>query len=281
MGSDSKGSPKVRTLGAELREYRDSTGTSIRALAKVLEKHHSLLARYETGDTRPAPETVAAIMTALGASDADRTRLVELAKEAEGPNWIAVGDSSHRDMTTLVEYERNAQAIVEVATTVIPGMLQTYDYAKAIISGWSPSDADTRTAVRVGRRDVLTKTNPPQFTTIITENALREPIGGYTVHAEQMRHLLKLGALPNVEVLVVPSRQTSWSPAHAGSFIHFAFGKGSPIVYIEHFSSLSLLHSPREVKAFEAAITTLRGAAMSPSGSAELIAQIATESERT
>ncbi|RCW45880.1 helix-turn-helix protein [Halopolyspora algeriensis] len=275
MGGDSRGSPKIRTLGAELREAREAAGFSTRKLAEKLQKHHSVLARYETGAKRPEPETVAAILTALDVSDAERTRIVNLARAAEDANWVAVGDSSHRDMTTLIEYERTASAIVEVATTVIPGVLQTHDYARAIIATWSPRDADTRTAIRLGRRDILTKREAPTFTAIITENALREPIGGREVHAEQLRHLLKMQELANVEALLVPSRTERWNPAHAGNFIHFAFEKAAPIVYIEHFSSLTLLHTPKEVNAFENAITHLREVAMGPDESAELIAEIA------
>lgn len=281
MGGDSRGSPKIRTLGAELREAREATGLSTRKLAEKLQKHHSVLARYETGAKRPEPETVAAILTALGASDAERTRIVNLARAAEDSNWVAVGDSSHRDMTTLIEYERTANAVVEVATTVIPGVLQTYDYARTIIATWSPRDADSRTAIRLGRRDMLTKQDAPTFTAIITENALREPIGGADVHAEQLRHLLSVRELPNVEILVVPGRSGEWNPAHAGSFIHFTFDKASPIVYIEHYSSLTLLHTPKEMNAFEQAITTLRETALSPDASAELIAEIAHTQRRT
>jgi hypothetical protein len=251
----------------------------LRGLATKLGKHHSVLARYEIGEKRPEPETVAAIMTALDATDGERTRLVELARVAGDANWVAVGDSSHRDMTTLIEYERTARGIVEVATTVIPGVLQTYDYAHAIISQWSPHDADVRTAIRVGRRDVLTKLNAPTFTAIITENALREPIGGSAVHAEQLRHLVSASENDNVEVLIVRSRGTEWNPSHAGSFIHFKFAKGEPIVYIEHFSSLTLLQTPKEVKAFQSAIATLRDVAMSPADSGKFIAELAAAAE--
>ncbi|WP_433870452.1 helix-turn-helix domain-containing protein [Saccharopolyspora sp. CA-218241] len=275
MPSDNKESPKVRALGAELREHRKAAGISVRKLAEQLQKHHSVLARYETGEKRPESETVAAIMTALGASDIERTRIVNLARDAEDANWVAVGDSSHRDMTTLIEYERTACRIVEVATTVVPGILQTYDYARSIISKWSPADADARTAIRVGRRDTLTKRNAPEFVAIITENALREPIGGSAVHAEQLHHLLSLAKLPNVEVIAIPCGTGEWNPSHAGSFLHFEFAKASPIVYIEHFSSLTLLHTPKETRAFGHAIDSLRNIAMSPEATTELITRIA------
>nr|WP_282976118.1 DUF5753 domain-containing protein [Saccharopolyspora erythraea] len=143
--------------------------------------------------------------------------------------------------------------------------------------------ADVRTVIRVGRRDVLTKRDAPTFTAILTENVLREPIGGATVHAEQLRHLVAMAELPNIEILVVPSRTTEWNPSHAGSFIHFQFAKGAPIVYIEHFSSLTLLHTPKEVRAFQNAIATLRDVAMSPADSVKLVAGLveAAEGERS
>ncbi|MDP9642073.1 transcriptional regulator with XRE-family HTH domain [Actinopolyspora lacussalsi] len=275
MGGNSRGLPKTRTLGAELREAREKAGLSTRKLAEKVHKHHSVLARYESGAKRPEPETVAAILTALDATDTERSRVVELARAAEDANWVAVGDSSHRDMTTLIEYERTASTIAEVATTVIPGVLQTHDYARAIIATWSPGDADTRTAIRLGRRDMLTKRDAPNFTAIITENALRDPIGGTEVHTEQLRHLLKMSELPNVEIRIVASRTGQWNPTHAGSFIYFDFDKAAPIVYIEHFSSLTLLHTPKEIHAFENALTTLRNTAMNPEQSTDLIATLA------
>lgn len=279
MAGNSEHPPKARALGAELRECRETAGLKQRDLAQQLGVTYVTISRYETGARSPKPEDVAQILATLGITGERYDELVDMARDADQPNWLDTGVSGiRRELTTLIEFERTATRITDVATSVIPGLLQTSDYARAVL-GDTSSDVEARVAMRIGRRDVLVRSHAPDFVALITESALREPIGGYAVMAEQLRHIETMADLPNVTVQVIPAGSTRWHPAHAGAYILFEFAKSAPIVHMEHFSSSAFLHKERDVIAYEKASTTLRELAMSPADSAELIAKIRSDLE--
>lgn len=276
MAGNSGKTPKARALGAELREARESAGLSQRKVAALATISNASLSRYETGDRVPSPEDVASILTAVGAGAAVRDRLVEMARNAAEPNWLLAGASGTRtELTTLIEFERTATRIVEVAPMLIPGLLQTSDYARTIMSGLPAHELDTWVTMRVGRRDVLTRRNPVQFDAIIAEHVLYQPIGGPSVMADQLRHIAKMAELPNVSVQIVPSSTQTWHLALEGAFILFQFPKASPIVNLEHFRSSAFLYDDGDIHDYAQAGDSLRQAAMSPADSLRLIARSA------
>ncbi|WP_433871005.1 DUF5753 domain-containing protein [Saccharopolyspora sp. CA-218241] len=153
--------------------------------------------------------------------------------------------------------------------------MQTADYAAAVMGEIPAADLGARVTMRVGRRDVLMRDDAPEFTALISEHVLHEPLGGTAALIEQLRHIVKMAKLPNVAVQVVPSGTTTWNPAHAGSFLVFEFPKAAPIVHLEHLASSMFIYSAREARAYREAITTLLEVAMSPIRSVELIASMA------
>ncbi|NHD16759.1 MULTISPECIES: helix-turn-helix transcriptional regulator [unclassified Actinopolyspora] len=279
MAGNNEHPPKARALGAELRECRIAAGVKQRELANQLDVSYVSISRYETGARTPKPEDVAQILATLGVVGAKYDELVDMARDADQPNWL---DTSHtgirRELTTLIEFERTAQRITDVATIVIPGLLQTSDYARAIL-GETSNDVDARVAMRVGRRDALMRRDAPEFVALIWEVALREPLGGYRTMVDQLHHITAMAERPNITVQILPAGSTRWHPAHAGSFILFNFPKSAPIVHVEHFHSTAFLHKEKDVLAYEAATTTLQQLAMSPEDSVGLIAKIRDEME--
>ncbi|QIZ34739.1 helix-turn-helix transcriptional regulator [Saccharopolyspora sp. ASAGF58] len=280
MVSTKGGSPRLRALGAELREYREQAGLTVRAVAQRLGGHHSKYARIETGERAPSPEEVAAILATYGASEDERDRLAEMARDADRPDWLSTSTSGVRkELTTLIEFERTATRITDVATGVIPGLLQTSDYARAIMQGLPPGEVEKMVLMRVGRREILTSKNAPDFVGILAEAALNELIGGRDVMVEQLRHLVKMSEWPNVDILVLRSGATRWHPAHMGSFIVFEFPKASPIVHMEHYRSSVSLHNSGIANAYKDAVISLHELAMTPEASVEFIARRADELE--
>ncbi|PKW18468.1 hypothetical protein A8926_6555 [Saccharopolyspora spinosa] len=219
---------------------------------------------------------MASILTAVGAGAAVRDRLVEMARNAAEPNWLLAGASGTRtELTALIEFERTATRILEVAPMLIPGLLQTSDYARTIMSGLPAHELDTWVTMRVGRRDVLTRRNPAQFDAIIAEHVLYQQIGGPSVMADQLRHIAKMAELPNVFIQIVPSSTQTWHLALEGAFILFEFPKASPIVNLEHFRSSVFLYDDGDIYDYAQAGDSLRQAAMSPADSLKLIARSA------
>ncbi|MGJ7907906.1 helix-turn-helix domain-containing protein [Actinopolyspora sp. H202] len=279
MARTAKHSPRVRALGAELREAREAAGMTMREVAQRLGWHHSKYARFESGDQPPTPEQASAILATYGTSEAERERLTEMASDiANGDaNWLKTG-SGHDELTTLLEFERTATNIVDVSPLLIPGLLQTSDYARSIMANESPGDIERLVAMRIGRRDVLTRPKPAELTAIILEGALRRPIGGSTVMADQLRHIIKTAELDNIAVHVLPDTST-WTPAHVGPFMLFDFAKAAPVVHIEHLSSSAFLSNVGDIRVHRDATVNLREAAMNPTESIEFIAHCAAEME--
>jgi transcriptional regulator with XRE-family HTH domain len=281
MARTTGGSPKARIVGAELRKAREQQGIGVRELARRLGSDHSKLSRCESGQTAATPEFVASVLTALGIPEAERERVIDLARGAERTNWLAPGvPGIDHELTTLIEFERTASEITEVSTLVISGLLQTADYARAVIGAGPPSnDLETRVTLRVGRRDVLTRKKGPRFTFLALEAALRTPILDQEAMAEQLRHILSMSEWPNVTVQVIPDNIVGWHPAHAGSYILFEFPKTDPIVHLEHHASVLFLHEREQTEEYQSATETLRELAMSPDESSKLIAKLAEEME--
>ncbi|MDR7301048.1 helix-turn-helix domain-containing protein [Haloactinomyces albus] len=280
MAGNAGKTPKARALGAELRELREDRQVSQRTLSQRVAISNASLSRYETGERVPSPEDVASIVTALGDGGMVREHLIEMARDAAQPNWLSSGASGiHRELTTLIEFERTATSIVEVSPMIVPGLLQTADYAREIMSGMSSAELETHVTMRAGRRDVLTRRRPVEFEAFIVEHVLRTPIGGSDVMADQLHHMTQMAELPNVTLYVVPSGLSRWHLALEGAFIYFEFPKAAPIVNLEHYRSSAYLHDSEDVSDYSRAITTLRETAMSPTESAELIASCVKEME--
>lgn len=283
MARTTGGSPKARIVGAELRKAREERGIGVRELARRLGMDHSKLSRCESGRTTASPEFAASVLAAIGVPEPERERVIELARGAERSNWLSPGvPGVHHELTSLIEFERTATEIVEVSPFVISGLLQTADYARAVMSAGtseSAGDVETRVTLRVGRRDVLNRKKGPNFTFLALETALRTAIGGPEIMAEQLRQLLEVGRRPNVTIQVIPTDLDIWHPALVGSYILFEFPNSAPIVHLEHFASAVFLHEQEQTEAYRAATDTLRGQAMSQEDSRELISEVADEME--
>lgn len=281
MVSTKGGSPRLRALGAELREYREQAGLTVRQVAQKLGGHHSKYARIETGERAPSPEEVAAMLATYGASEEERERLAEMARD-DRPDWLSTSKTGARkELTTLIEFERTATRITDVATGVIPGLLQTSEYARAIMQGLPPDEVETMVLMRVGRREILTSKNAPEFVAIIAESALNERIGGPEVMTEQLRHLVKMAEWPSVEIRVLRAGARRWHPAHMGAFIVFEFPKATPIVHLEHYRSSVSLHNVGIATAYQEAVRALRELTMDPDDSVRFIAECADKLEAT
>jgi transcriptional regulator with XRE-family HTH domain len=269
--------PRARFLGAELRDARTKADVSVRELARRLGIGHAKVSFWENGKKIPKTEDVARYLTAIEVTGDELERLLEMARLAEQPNWLLAGvPGIAAELGALMEFEKTAREIVAWAPLLVPGLLQTGDYARAIM-GAAPT-ADTRVAMRLGRRDILTRRNPVQFTAVIGEGVLREGIAEPEVMAAQLDHLKQTADLPNVTVQIMPSR-SGYHPGLAGPFVVMEFPKAKPIVHLEHHRASAFVFDDDDVAAFVEAAGRLRGLAMSPEESAGLIAQLMNEME--
>jgi transcriptional regulator with XRE-family HTH domain len=281
MASNTR-TPKARALGTALRDARNARGLSLRALAGQLGKDPSILSRWETGERAPQPTDVAQILTILGVNGERYDEIIELTRGTDEPRWLAVSLPEQRQqLAALLEFEQAASAIIEASPLLIPGLLQTSSYVRAIMSGGSvPADEiETRVAVRVGRRDVLTRRDPVRFVALIGQAALKQMIGNVEVMTEQLRHLLAMAELPNVDLRVVPF-SSGWHPALEGPFVVIE-SEQEPVVHLENRRSGMFLHEDEDVDTYRQAADAVLQAAMSPEDSAGLIAEEVDRMETT
>ncbi|HEY8371350.1 MAG TPA: helix-turn-helix transcriptional regulator [Pseudonocardiaceae bacterium] len=273
---------KARALGAELRAAREQAGLSLRALGEKLGKSFTTLSKWENGRLTPRPEEVASYLTALGVRGERLDELVEMARDADAPVWVSWRmPDLQQQVSALLEFERTATRIVDVSPLLIPGLLQTSGYTRAVMTagGVPRSEIETRVAIRMGRRDVLTRTDDPvSLLALVGETALRTLVGGPRVMLDQLRHLLKMAELPNVDLRVVPAA-LDWNPVLEGAFHLIEFAEADPIVHLEVRGSALYFHELQDVQGYQEATVSLLELAMSPEESAEFIAQEAKRME--
>lgn len=253
---------------------------TVRELGTQLGRHHTVISRWENGKTAPGVEDTAAVLGILGVTGDERDRLLQLARDALDPNWVAPG--VHRHLAALTGYERTARRITNVEPLLLPGMLQTADYARSIMmsAGATQGEADQRVTYRMGRRDVLTRRNPVQFHAIVGEAALRYPPCDPAVMAEQLRALHHWATYDAVTVQAL-TQEHGYSPALEGPFVLIEFTRGDPVVQLEHYRSATTLTDRGDVRDYQTAADSLRREAMSPEATMELIAKMADEMEHT
>jgi transcriptional regulator with XRE-family HTH domain len=265
----------VRELGVELRQARESAGLGQRALAQRADiSAHSRISEAESGKRLLSVDELERIFDALGVSTDERDRLLGLARSAKGPGQLNIGSASiARALTELIDHEQHATRITNVSPLLIPGLLQTSDYARAIV-GDKP-DAETRVKLRAGRRDILTRRNPVELIAVIDSEALVRPIAPPDVMTDQLRHIRSLAELPNVTIQVVSSTRPGYHPMLAGPFELIEFAKAGPIVHLEHRRSSVSLWQDDEVASYVEAADYLRHeVAMTAEQSTEVIAGI-------
>lgn len=273
--AETRRSALVRELGVELRQARESAGLTQRELAENASiSAHSRISEAEGGKRLLSVDELDRILDVLGIAADERDRLHGLARSAEGPGQLSIGPASiGKALAELIDHEQHATRITDASPLLIPGLLQTSDYARAII-GAKP-DAETRVKLRSGRRDVLTRRNPVELFALIDSEALVRPIAPPDVMADQLRHVLRLAELPNVTVQVVSSTIAGYHPMLAGPFELIEFAKAPPIVHLEHRRSSVFLWQDDEVAAYiEAAEYVRHDVAMSSEQSNEVIAEI-------
>jgi transcriptional regulator with XRE-family HTH domain len=278
------GTTKARALGAELRKAREAVpDLTVRKLATQLGLSHATLSRWETGARAPRPEDVSAYLTAVGASAEIREDLTDMSRDADDDHWLSVGmPEQQRQLSALIGIEREAVEVVTVMPLLIPGLFQTHGYATAVMTlAEVPADQIAmRVAVRVGRRDAITRPNPTVLKAFIWEPVLRQPIGGREVMLDQLKFLVEVSARPNVDVRVIPARCSS-NPSLEGGFTISRFADRGSVVHLENKVSGLFLHEPNEVGLYERAAQRAEEEAISSEGSQELIADVINNEETT
>ena len=269
-----RNTPKAIALGARLRNARQSNRLSQRALAEKIGVAHSLLSRNESGQRVPTRTEVIRILQPLEIPDREREEILEMTEDPSGSPLAVIELPERRaQIAALVEIEQMAQEVVSWSPLIIPGLLQVSSYSRKIMEDGRVPDAEiaTRLAVRMGRRDILTRRNPVRYTALIGEQVLNQTIGGTAVMAEQFDHLLMMSAHENIDLRLVPTA-TGWHAGLGGAF-QLIKCDGTSFVHLENQVSAVVVQDSQAVAGFEETVPELLEIAMSAERSFEVIAK--------
>ncbi|SCF12220.1 helix-turn-helix domain-containing protein [Micromonospora mirobrigensis] len=207
-----------------LKAARASAGISQEALAELIRWSPSTIAAIETARRRPTPQFAAAADEALGTGGL-LAELLALAARQESPAWFAPWRG----------IETEALALRTSEPSLVPGLMQTEAYARAVLGGQgthTPAEVDQLVAARLTRQELLTGDAPKRFTAIVDESALRRVVGDRDVHLAQLERLVELAALPHVQLYVVPAGVGA-HPGLAGGFVLAALPDGDEVAYVD------------------------------------------------
>src|SRR5690606_15672544 len=202
---------------------------------------HAKISRLELGRTGFKERDIRDLLTLYGVTDAaEREAFLDLARRANEPGWWhRYSDLLPQWFGTYLGLEQAAGKIRTYEAHLVPGLLQTPDYARAVLAlGSDDADTDRRVAVRRRRQDILRRTDPPIVWAVIDEAALHRPVGGSRVHLEQIAQLIGYSDLPNGAVQVLPYSAGEHAAAGSSfSILRFAESELPDVVYLERLSS--------------------------------------------
>lgn len=277
--------PKSRALGAALRQAREEKNLLLRELATAINKDIGVVSRWETGDRTPKPEQVAQILSTLGVNGERYDEVMTLAYGTNESQWVATTlPEQKQQMVAYLDWEQNASRIVEVAPLLVPGILQTGDYIRAMMTapgaGAPVSEVASRVATRLGRKEVITKQNPAELLVLLGRSALHQGIGGRQVMIEQLAHLLEMATRPNIEIRIVPDDR-GWHPGLEGAFTLIESGRGvamknghASIAFVGTRRSVLIFHKDCDVTAYKRAVDRIVEISLPPDTSADFVADL-------
>ncbi len=272
------GSPTAlrMVLGARLRRLREAKQISPEEAGYVIRASHSKISRLETGRVGFKDRDVADLLTLYGVTDeAQREEIRGLASRANSPGWWH--DYSDLLAGWFEEYIGLEEAAVQISTyeaQFVPGLLQTEDYARAVIllEYSNPKEISRRVSLRIARQAILSGPEPTSLWAVLDEAALRRPIGGSRAMRAQLTHLIEMSQQPNVTIQVMPF--TAGGHAAAGgsfSVLHFAEDDLPDMVYLEQLASAQYQDKQDILGTYLDVVDRLRVEAASPEDSLETL----------
>lgn len=282
-------SPTVRhkRLTAELRRLRAESGLTRDETASRLDWHPTKVTRIETGQwTRLNVRDVRDLLDVYGVTDdAHIEALVQLARDARQRGWWhSYGDVLPSEYSHFIGLEAEAASVRTYQQVLVPGLLQTEDYARAIVHAFRPHDlqegVDRRVAVRRERQRRVLDEHVLELWAILGEGVVRQLVGDAVITARQLQFLVEASELPNVTIQVLPFGAGEHG-AMVGAFEMLGFPQAvdPDVVYVENMASALFLEDPEEVARYAQVFDHLRAASLSPQASRTMLRTASKEVE--
>ena len=256
--SERGGGPTVRRMlvGAQLRRLRTDMGLSREEAGEAIRASEWKIHRLENGQVGFKERDIIDLLRLYGVTDSGEVAaFLMLAREANEPGWWQhYGDLLPQWFRAYVDLESAATLIRTYQGQLVPGLLQTDDYMRAIIHGAhleSSEEVGRRVRLRMARQTLLTREHPPRLWAVVDEAALRRPVGGREVMRGQLERLIDATKLPNVTLQILPFAGGA-HPAMVGAFsiLRFADRELPDVVYLEHLTNAVYLDKRDEVERY-------------------------------
>jgi transcriptional regulator with XRE-family HTH domain len=280
-----------RLVGAALRRYRENVGYTLEDAARVLECDRSKISRVETGQRGIRPKELRELLAEYGVPAGEQDAVTAIAGRGgqRGGWWHSYPDVLSAHDLDYVIMESAASQIMTYEAQLVPDLLQTDDYARALAAAEpryaSDQQRDDAVAVKAERRQAVLggrsqghADDPvPRLGVILGEGALRQAVGGPSVLAGQLAHLVRLSEeSPGLAIQVLPFSAGAHAAAGGGSLtiMRFANAPGLGVVYLEALSGGVYLENQEDVVRYMRAFTLLRTSALSVADSARLLSSL-------
>ncbi|MEV4477141.1 helix-turn-helix domain-containing protein [Nonomuraea salmonea] len=274
-----QGSPTVRRLrlGQELRLLRERRKLTGARAARDLGWSASKVSRIEAAKTMPSTDDIKALAKLYRLEGDKVDELFGLLRDAEQRGWWEdYEDALPEEYTTFLGLEAEATFQRDWEPQVVPGLLQTEDYAREVILATrgiariTHSGVRSRVEARLDRQErVLHRPDPCVLTVVLDESALTRRFGEPSVMREQMEHLLEMSVLPHVSVHVLPL--DALHPVNTGAFIHLKFSAFDDVVYLEQLYTAHFVDDLERVAGYEMAFDHIKSEALDEDESRVLI----------
>ena len=272
---------RLRRLATELRRLRSAAQLSRENVEEQTGINEGTLYRLETARARPQRRTLMALLDLYGADASLRSDLLAIAQGADNQGWLRPYHSAlPEEYTAYISFEAEARSVRNYESLFIPGLLQTEDYARAVIPGVQPGitkdQIDQRVQARMERQQLLDRDDPLELWAVIDEAAIRRLVGGREIMHAQVTHMIDAAAKPNITIQVIPFGAGA-HPGMPGSFVHMDFKDplDPELVYIDTMAGDLFLEADADLRRYRSMFDHLRATALNASETGNLLASVA------
>jgi transcriptional regulator with XRE-family HTH domain len=266
-----------RRLGIALRRARKQAGKSREEAAALIDAAPTKVSRMELGQSGVKLTDLNLLLDFYGAPSDQAERMRDLARSGrQRGRWSGYRNVVPDWFRDYLDLEEDASQLRWYQAELVPGILQTEEYVRALHARGSSSASDDelerQIRVRLDRLAIIDRPEAPQLSIILSESALRRNVGSERVMHGQRRHLAKAADLPNVELQVLPFLSESYVTATFGfTILRFDHNASTDVVYVEDYIDASYLDRPDAVRAYSDLWNRLQAAALGPVESRRLI----------
>lgn len=271
-----------RRLGGELRRLREDADYTIQEVAKRLECSNSKISRIETGHVNATPRDVRDMLEFYGVGDEQRNALIQMAREVRRRGWWSSYADVPDGMPAYASLEVAAGSIHTYMALVVPALLQTEQYARAVIRAilpdLLPEEIERRVQLRMERQSILKQDDPPRFWAVLDEAMLRRPVGSVPIMRAQLDKLTEAAAVPTVTLRVLPTAVGE----HAGldgpfTIVRYSEPAEPDFVVLDGVMRELYLETADELDRYSRVFDRLCTAALPPDESVDFIRKLASE----